>query len=166
MGIALCPGSFDPPTNGHIDVVERSARHFTSVVVVVVDNSLKQPMFDAEERVRLLKEAVEHLPNVAVEHHGGLLVDLARQKGADVIVKGLRAISDLEYELQMAQMNATLLHSLDTLFVTTNPKWSFISSSLVKEVARLGGDVGALVPKAVDDALKLHFGGEYGGKRD
>lgn len=166
MAVALCPGSFDPPTNGHIDVVERASRHFERVVVVVIDNPHKKTVFDSEERVDLLKEAVGHLSNVQVEHHGGLLVDLARLKGAAVIIKGLRAISDLEYELQMAQMNASLLETVDTLFVTTNPKWSFISSSLVKEVAELGGDVSELVPASVNKALLQRFGGERGAQKD
>lgn len=157
MAIALCPGSFDPPTNGHIDVVERASRHFEKVIVAVVRNPSKAPLFDAEERVGLLKEALASLENVEIETYEGLLVDLARNRGADVIVKGLRAVSDLDYELQMAQMNAKLLAQTDTLFVATNPRWSFISSSLVKEVARYGGDVSGLVPPAVDQALARRY---------
>lgn len=154
MTTALCPGSFDPPTNGHVDVVERASRMFDQVLVAVVGNPSKQPLLDAEERVRLLKEVLSHLENVDVVLHDGLLVDLARERAAGVIVKGLRALSDVEYELQMAQMNATLFPEVDTLFVATDPRWSFVSSSLVKEVARLGGDVTELVPPVVAEALK------------
>lgn len=153
MAIALCPGSFDPPTNGHIDVVERASRHFDRVIVSVVANPAKKSLFDAQERVALLKEVLDHLSNVEVTSHDGLLVELARERGADVIVKGLRALSDVEYELQQAQMNTNLFEGVDTMFIITNPKWSFISSSLVKEVAALGGDVSRFVPKAVNEAL-------------
>jgi pantetheine-phosphate adenylyltransferase len=154
MSLAIYPGSFDPPTNGHIDVIERARRHFEGVLVAVVENPSKEPLFDASQRVDLLKQSLGHLDNVEVEAHERLLVDLARERGAQVIIKGLRATSDLEYELQMAQMNSKLFESVDTLFVVTNPKWSFISSSLVKEVARYGGDVSGLVPPWVQDALK------------
>ena len=142
---ALCPGTFDPVTNGHIDVVERAARLFDQVVVAVIDNPNKQPLFTAEERVRMLKEAVGDLANVEVTSFGGLLVDYARDRGIGIIVKGLRAVSDFDYELQMAQMNRHL-SGVETCFVPTNPQWSYLSSSLVKEVAQLGGDVSALVP--------------------
>jgi len=151
--LAICPGSFDPPTNGHVDVVERARRHFDEIAVVVVDNPSKQPLFTPSERVLLMQASLGHLDNVSVEANEGLLVDLARDRRAQVIVKGLRATSDLEYELQMAQMNASLLKTVDTLFIVTNPKWSFISSSLIKEVARYGGDVAGFVPDAVNRAL-------------
>lgn len=157
MAIALCPGSFDPPTNGHIDVIQRASRHFERVIVSVVENPSKKPLFDTEERLALLKEVLGHLSNVSIESHTGLTVDLARERGADVIVKGLRAISDLESELQMAQMNSSLLESVDTMFISTNPQWVFISSSLVKEVARYGGDVSGLVPPSVNDALLRRY---------
>lgn len=152
MAVAVCPGSFDPPTNGHVDVVERAARHFERVVVGVVRNPSKGFMFDAEERVALLKEVLGHIENVEIVAHEGLLVDLARSQGATVIVKGLRATSDIEYELQMSQMNASLT-GIDTLFVVSDPRWSFVSSSLIKEVATLGGKVTGLVPKVVEEAL-------------
>ncbi|HEY8201788.1 MAG TPA: pantetheine-phosphate adenylyltransferase [Actinomycetota bacterium] len=158
MTLALCPGSFDPPTNGHVDVVERAVRHFDRVIVAVVRNPSKQPLFGAEERVKLLQEALAGLAGVEVVVHEGLLVDLARERGVDVIVKGLRAGSDVEYELQMAQMNARLLPEVDTFFVATNPRWAFISSSSVKEVARYGADVSGLVPPAVAEALARRFG--------
>jgi pantetheine-phosphate adenylyltransferase len=160
MATALYPGSFDPPTNGHLDVVERACRHFDKVIVAVVTNPNKRPLFDAEERVDLLKTTLGHLPNVEIVQHEGLTVELARDKGAGVIVKGLRAVSDLESELQMAQMNANLYPEADTFFVSTNPKWSFISSSLIREVARLGGSVSGLVPPQVDEALRAKFPGK------
>jgi pantetheine-phosphate adenylyltransferase len=154
---ALYPGSFDPPTNGHIDVAERACRQFETVIVAVVTNPSKQPLFDSEERTELLKKVLAHLPNVQIVQYEGLTVDLARDRGVGVIMKGLRAVSDLESELQMAQMNATLLPEVDTFFVATSPKWSFISSSLIREVARLGGSVGGLVPPAVEEALREKF---------
>lgn len=158
MTLALCPGSFDPPTNGHVDVVERAARHFGRVIVAVALNPGKQPLFGAEERVALLEEALAHLEGIEVLAYGGLLVDLARERGVDVIVKGLRAGSDVEYELQMAQMNARLNPDVDTVFVATNPRWGFISSSSVKEVARYGADISGLVPTGVERALRRVFG--------
>lgn len=157
MTVAICPGSFDPPTNGHVDVVERASRHFERVIVAVVTNPAKKPLFEAPERMRLLKEALSHLDNIEVVEHDGLTVDLARDRGAGVIVKGLRAVSDVEYELQQAQMNSSITPDVDTLFIATSPKWSFISSSLVKEVARYGGDVAGLVPSAVAEALRGKF---------
>lgn len=150
---ALCPGTFDPVTNGHIDVVERAATMFDQVVVAVIDNPNKEPMFTPEERVGMLEEAVSGLPNVEVASFDGLLVDYARDRGIGIIVKGLRAVSDFDYELQMAQMNRHL-SGVETCFVPTNPQWSYLSSSLVKEVAQLGGDVSALVPGHVLPLLK------------
>lgn len=153
MGLtALCPGTFDPVTNGHLDVVDRAASTFDAVVVAVVENPSKTPLFAVAERIALLEEAVRHLGNVRVGAFGGLLVDYARAQGASVIVKGLRAVSDYEYEIQMAQMNQRI-GEIETLFMATSPKWSFLSSSLVKEVARLGGDVEGLVPDHVRKAL-------------
>jgi pantetheine-phosphate adenylyltransferase len=153
MGLtALCPGTFDPVTNGHLDVVGRAADLFESVVVAVIENPSKAPVFRLEERVALLEEAVRDLPNVRVGSFQGLLVEYARTQGASVIVKGLRAVSDYEYEIQMAQMNKRI-GEVDTLFLATSPRWSFLSSSLVKEVARLGGDVEGLVPDHVRAAL-------------
>jgi pantetheine-phosphate adenylyltransferase len=159
MGLtALCPGTFDPVTNGHLDIIERAARRFDALVVGVLDNPGKQPLFGAEERVGLLKEVTEHLPNVEIEAFAGLLVDYARRRGADLVVKGLRAVTDFEYEIQMAQMNHSL-SGVETLFMTTAPQWSFLSSSLVKEVARFGGDVSGLVPAIVVDRLRERLGG-------
>jgi pantetheine-phosphate adenylyltransferase len=159
MTTALCPGSFDPPTNGHVDVVERAARHFSQILVAVIANPSKEPLFSAEERVALLKEALGHVPNVEVVSFDGLLVDLARRRGVDVVLKGLRAVSDFEYELQMAGMNAALAEGLDTIFLSAKPAWGFLSSSLVKEVARHGGRVESFVPPGVAQALARRFPG-------
>lgn len=160
MAVAICPGSFDPPTNGHVDVIQRAARHFEMVVVSVSVNPAKTPMLTPEERVALLQEVLAHMDNVQVEAYEGLLVDLARERQAGVIVKGLRALSDVEREIQMAQMNAGLYEGVDTFFVTTDPRWSFVSSSGVKEVAAYGGDVSGLVPEAVNRLLKTRYKGE------
>jgi pantetheine-phosphate adenylyltransferase len=149
---ALCPGTFDPVTNGHLDIIVRSARRFDRLLVAVLENPGKAPLFTVEERVGMLKEATIDLENVEVASFSGLLVDYARQRDVDVVVKGLRAVTDFEYEIQMAQMNHRLT-GLETLFMTTNPKWSFLSSSLVKEVARFSGDVTGLVPDVVRDRL-------------
>jgi len=154
MGLtALCPGTFDPVTNGHLDIIERAAQRFDALVVGVLDNPSKQPLFGVEERVSLLKEATQQLPNVEVAAFTGLLVDYAKARGVDVVVKGLRAVTDFEYEIQMAQMNHAL-SGVETLFMTTAPQWSFLSSSLVKEVARFGGDVSGLVPPVVAERLR------------
>lgn len=157
MTVALCPGSFDPPTNGHVDVIGRCAAVFDRLVVAVVANPSKSPLFSAGERVGLLAAATAHLGNVEIAAFEGLLVDFAEERGVDVLVKGLRAVTDFDYELQMAQMNHTLRH-VDTLFIPTAPEWGYLSSSLVREVARLGGDVGTLVPPAVAEALKEKLG--------
>lgn len=154
MRKALCPGSYDPPTNGHIDVIERAARYFDSVIVAVIANPSKQPLFSLDERKGLLADALHHLDNIEIASFDGLLVDFAKARDLSLVVKGLRAISDFEYELQMAQMNSTLLPGMDTWFITSNPSWAFLSSSLVKEVARYGGDVEALVPPGVAKALE------------
>jgi pantetheine-phosphate adenylyltransferase len=158
MGLtALCPGTFDPVTNGHLDIIGRASETFETVVVGALENPSKQPMFSLEERVAMLKEACSGMPNVTVVSFRGLLVDLARSHGDAAIVKGLRAVSDYEYEIQMAQMNHRLA-GVETLFMPTSPNWSFLSSSLVKEVAQLGGDVSGLVPAhvrvALDDRLE------------
>ena len=158
MATALCPGSFDPPTNGHIDVIERAARYFDAVVVGVIANPGKEPLFSLDERRQMLTRALQASPNVEVTAFDGLLVDFARERGIKVVVKGLRAVSDFEYELQMAQMNAALEPGLDTVFVTAKPSWAFLSSSLVKEVARYGGNVGALVPPGVAESLDERYG--------
>ena len=158
MAVGMCPGSFDPPTNGHIDVIERASSYLERVIVAVLANPSKEPLFPLAERQSMLADALTHLDNIEIASFDGLLVNLAREKGVDVIVKGLRAVSDFEYELQMAQMNARLAPGLDTVFVTAKPEWSFLSSSLVREVARFGGSVAGLVPEVVDKALLERFG--------
>jgi pantetheine-phosphate adenylyltransferase len=154
---ALCPGSFDPPTNGHVDVVQRAARHFDEVIVAVVANPAKRPLFSEPERTRLLTDALAHVANVTVISFDGLLVELARSRGLTLVLKGLRATSDYEYELQMAEMNSALHHALDTMFLHASPMWSFVSSSLVKEIARLGGSVEEFVPPGVARALAQRY---------
>lgn len=158
MATALCPGSFDPVTNGHVDIIERTARHFGDVIVAVIRNPQKsEPLFTLEERQEMLNEVLSHLDNVRVDFFKGLLVDYASEQGAEAIVKGLRAISDFDYELQMGQMNHRL-SGIDTFFITTNPEYSFLSSSLVREVARFGGDVSSMVPPSVAKRLDERFG--------
>lgn len=158
MSTALCPGSFDPPTNGHIDVIERCLDVFERVVVGVIHNPSKSPLFSAEERVGILKELLADQPRVEVGSFEGLLVDYAKSVDARVIVKGLRAVTDFDYEFQMAQMNYELAN-MDTMFVATSPAYSYLSSSLVKEVARLGGNVDSLVPPLVAERLEEKFRG-------
>jgi len=162
VAIALCPGSFDPVTLGHLDIIERSARHFDEVIIAVIRNPQKsQSLFSLEERQEMLHEVTAHLGNVRIEFFKGLLVDFARDHGADAIVKGLRAVSDFDYELQMAQMNQRL-SGIDTFFISTSPQYSFLSSSLVREVARFGGDVTNMVPPAVAKRLAERFGDRAG----
>ncbi len=157
MATALCPGSFDPVTNGHLDIIERTARHFAHVVVAVIRNPQKsQSLFTLEERQEMLLEVTSHLDNVRIDFFKGLLVDYAREHGANAIVKGLRAVSDFDYELQMAQMNQRL-SGIDTFFISTSPQYSFLSSSLVREVAKFGGDVSSMVPPAVAARLAGRF---------
>lgn len=153
MAKALCPGSFDPVTNGHVDVIERAARYFEGVVVAVIRNPSKNPLFTLEERTAMLSDALSGVDNIEISSFDGLLVDHAHALGISLVIKGLRAVSDFEYELQMAQMNSRLAPELDTMFVTATPEWAFLSSSLVKEVARYGGRVEGLVPTGVQTAL-------------
>jgi pantetheine-phosphate adenylyltransferase len=152
---AVCPGSFDPVTNGHVDVINRAATLYDELVVAVLVNPGKAGLFSVEERMDLLRDAVSDLPNVSVDSFQGLLVDYCRTHDIPVIVKGLRAVSDFEYELQMAQMNRELA-AVETLFVPTAPQVGHLSSSLVKQIATFGGDVSRLVPKAVLDRLLAH----------
>ncbi len=151
---ALVPGSFDPPTKGHLDVVERCAALFDEVVVAVVRNPSKTPWFTADERVEMLEDCVSQWPNVRAASFEGLLVEFAKEVGATTIVKGLRAVTDFEYEIQMSQMNRHLSGEVVSLFVATKPEFGYLSSSLVKEVARLGGSVDGMVPDPVAAALK------------
>ena len=160
MATALCPGSFDPVTLGHVDIIERTARHFDEVIVAVVRNPQKtQSLFDLQERQEMLEKSVAHLGNVRIAFFEGLLVEFANEHGAQAIVKGLRAVTDFDYELQMAQMNQRL-SGIDTFFLSTSPRYSFLSSSLVREVARFGGDVSGMVPKHVNDRLVEMFRGK------
>jgi pantetheine-phosphate adenylyltransferase len=144
----VCPGSFDPVTNGHLDVIERASRLYDEVTVGVLVNVSKSGFFTVDDRIDMLREATSDLRNVTVDSFQGLLVDYCRERDIPVVVKGLRAVSDFDYELQMSQMNNRLT-GLETLFVATNPEYSFLSSSLVKEVATWGGDVSGLVPEPV-----------------
>ena len=148
MRRCVCPGSFDPVTNGHLDVIERASRLYDEVTVGVLVNASKSGLFAVEERMEMLREATTAFGNVTVDSFQGLLVDYCRARDIPVVVKGLRAVSDFDYELQMSQMNNRLT-GLETLFVATNPEYSFLSSSLVKEVAKWGGDVSGLVPEPV-----------------
>ncbi len=152
MRRAVCPGSFDPVTSGHLDIVRRAAALFDEVVVAVGVNASKNRLFAAEERIEMLREVCADLPNVTVAGFTGLIVDFCREIDAHAIVKGLRGGNDYEYELPMAQMNAHLT-GVETVFLTTNASWGYVSSSLVKEVASLGGDVSALVPASVHGRL-------------
>mgnify|MGYP001412452923 CR=1 FL=1 len=149
MNIAIYPGSFDPVTNGHLDVIKRSSKIFDKVIVAVARNPNKTPMFSIEERVKLIERVVESMPNVEVDHFEGLLVDYANEKNCSVIIKGLRAISDFEYEFQMALMNRKLDPSIETLFMMTSYKYSFLSSSMMKEIGKLGGCIRELVPEEI-----------------
>jgi pantetheine-phosphate adenylyltransferase len=149
---AVCPGSFDPVTNGHLDIIARASRLYDVVHVAVMINQAKHGLFSIDERIGLIEEVTGDLGNVKVESFHGLLVDFCKQRDIPAIVKGLRAVSDFDYELQMAQMNIGLT-GVETLFVPTNPAYSFLSSSLVKEVAQWGGDISHLVPPLVLDAL-------------
>ncbi|MDP8910038.1 MAG: pantetheine-phosphate adenylyltransferase [Chloroflexota bacterium] len=148
MRRCVCPGSYDPVTNGHVDVIERASRLYDEVVAAILVNPSKNARFSPEARDEMLREATAHLPNVTVDSFSGLLVEYCRAREVDVVVKGLRPGGDFDYELQMAQMNQHLA-GVETLFMATDPAYSFISSTLVKEVATYGGDVAALVPKAV-----------------
>jgi len=157
VAIALCPGSFDPVTNGHLDIIERTSRHFDDVIVAVIRNPQKaQSLFTLEERQEMLREVTAHLSNIRIEFFKGLLVEFAEEHGANAIVKGLRAITDFDYELQMAQMNQRL-SGIDTFFISTSPQHSFLSSSLVREVARYGGDVTSMVPPVIAKRLAERF---------
>lgn len=154
---ALYPGSFDPITNGHLDVLARAARLFEEVIVAVAHNDSKQALFSAQERVQLLSESTAHLGNVKVTSFEGLLVDFARAQKAKAVIRGLRAVSDFEFEFQMALMNRSLEPELEALFLMPCEEYSYISSRMVKEVARLGGAVSRFVPPCVERALKSRY---------
>jgi pantetheine-phosphate adenylyltransferase len=156
--LAIYPGTFDPFTNGHLSIVRRATQIFDKVVVAILRNASKHPLFTVDERLWMIKESVKELTNVEVESFEGLLVDFAREKGANVILRGLRAMSDFEYEFQLALMNRKLDRNIQTIFLVTDFKWFYTSSSIVKEAASFGGDVSDLVPKAVNEKLLERFG--------
>jgi pantetheine-phosphate adenylyltransferase len=151
---AIYPGSFDPVTNGHLDLIERASKLFDRLIVALLTNPEKDPLFSLEERVEMLREVVAHLTNVEVEAFDGLLVDYARRRGGRVLLRGIRAVSDYEYELQMALMNRTLAPDMETVFMLPSETYSYLSSRLVKEVARLGGSIQHLVPAAVHERIR------------
>lgn len=155
--IAVVPGSFDPITMGHLDIVKRAAAIFDEVRVVVMNNSSKNPLFSVEERIALISEVTNSIPNVKVDSFGGLLIDYAIEVKANAIVRGLRAVSDFEYEMQITSMNRFLDESIETLFMISGNQYSFLSSSIVKEVAKYGGKINGLVPPAVEAALKQKY---------
>jgi pantetheine-phosphate adenylyltransferase len=160
MRTAIYPGSFDPLTNGHLDVMQRAAKLFDRVVVAVAKNEGKHPTFTLEERVGLVKQAVKHLPNVEADSFDRLLVDYVVGKQAQVIVRGLRAVSDFEFEFQLALMNRKLNENIETIFMMPKETYTFLSSRIVKEIARLGGDVSSFVPMHVQAALRKKLSGE------
>ncbi|MEY4480756.1 MAG: phosphopantetheine adenylyltransferase [Bacillota bacterium] len=157
--IAVYPGSFDPVTQGHLDIIHRAAKHFDHVIVAVLNNEKKNPLFTVAERKELLKKVTADLDNVEVDNFSELLINYMRSKNAHVIVRGLRAVSDFEYELQMASTNQKLDPNVETFFMMTNPRYSYLSSSIVKEIARFNGSVSDLVPAVVEEALRAKYNG-------
>ncbi|WP_026574770.1 pantetheine-phosphate adenylyltransferase [Bacillus sp. UNC438CL73TsuS30] len=155
--IAVCPGSFDPVTYGHLDIIKRGAKVFDQIYVVVLNNSSKNPLFTPEERIHLIKEVTKHIPNVIVDEFSGLLVEYAKSVKANAIIRGLRAVSDFEYEMQITSMNRVLNEEIETFFIMTNNQYSFLSSSIVKEVAKYNGKISELVPPYVEKALHAKF---------
>ena len=159
MRRAVCPGSFDPITFGHLDIISRASAHFDHVVIAVLENRTKSSLFSVAERIEMIQETTSHLSNVRVDPWSGLLVDYCKSNSIQAIVKGLRAVSDFDYELQMAQVNLQG-SGVETMFMATSPTHSFLSSSLVKELAHYGGDVSTMVPASINAALKLRVGGK------
>ena len=158
--VAVCPGSFDPITLGHLDIITRAAKVFDELYVVVLNNSSKQPLFSVEERIELIEQVTKSIPNVKVDSFQGLLVDYAESVNADAIIRGLRAVSDFEYEMQITSMNRVLSDKIETFFIMTNNQYSFLSSSIVKEVAKYDGKISELVPREVEEALLKKFNNE------
>ena len=154
MSVAVYPGSFDPVTLGHFDIIERSAKIMDRVIVGVLNNSSKTPLFSVEERVNMLKSITKDIPNVEVMSFGGLLVDFVREQNANVIVRGLRAVTDFEYELQLSQTNHVIAPEVDTIFLTTNLKYSYLSSSIVKEIASYNGDISAFLHPEIAEKVR------------
>jgi pantetheine-phosphate adenylyltransferase len=159
MKRAVCPGSFDPITYGHLDIITRASAHFDQVVVAVLENRTKSSLFTVAERIEMIRETTSNLPNIVVDSWSGLLVDYCKSNSVQVIVKGLRAVTDFDYELQMAQVNLQAA-GVESMFMATAPSHSFLSSSLVKELAHYGGDVSTMVPASVNAALKLRVAGK------
>ena len=157
MKIGIYPGSFDPVTFGHLDIIERGARIVDRLIVGVLTNNAKTPLFSSEERVRMINNLTKHLGHVAAKAFDGLTVDFAHAEGATIIVRGLRAVTDFEYELQLAQTNKVIAPDIDTIFLTTNLKYSYLSSSTVKEIASFGGDIHEFVSPEVQDRMKEKF---------
>ena len=157
MRIAVYPGSFDPITNGHLDIIRRAAKVYDKVVIGVLSNINKKPVFTAEERAQMIRESTEEISNIEVDVFSGLLVDFAKTKGAQVIVKGLRTVADFEYEFQMALLNKALNPEYETMFMMTDTKYSYISSSMVKEVAKFHGDLTGFVPPQIVDKIKNKY---------
>jgi pantetheine-phosphate adenylyltransferase len=157
MRTVIYPGSFDPLTNGHLDLIQRAAKLFDQVIVAVAKNDGKSPLFSLTERLELVAHAIEHLPNVSADSFDGLLVDYVEQRQGHAVVRGLRAVSDFEFEFQLALMNRKLNERIETIFMMPKDTYTFLSSRIVKEIARLGGDVRAFVPEQVEGALKKKF---------
>jgi len=155
--VAVYPGSFDPITQGHMDIIERAAKQFDTLIVGVLNNLSKNPLFTVQERMDMIREATQHLPNVEVDSFRDLTVNFVKSRQADVIVRGIRSVTDFEYELQMASTNNKLDSSIETIFMMTNPKYSYLSSSIVKEIARFQGSVNDLVSPEVEQALRLKY---------
>lgn len=155
--VAICPGSFDPITYGHLDIISRASRVFDVVYVSILNNKNKQPLFSVDERVELIEEVTKHIPNVKVDSFDGLLIHYAKSIGANSIIRGLRAVSDFEYEMQLTSMNKFLNEDIETFYIMTNNQYSFLSSSIVKEVAQYHGKIAELVPPQVEKALRLKF---------
>jgi len=159
MTIAVYPGSFDPVTNGHLDIIHRAAKVFDKLVVAVLNNSNKNPLFSVEERTALLAQVTRDIPNVEIDSFQDLLVNFMMKRKAHLIVRGLRAVTDFEYELQLASMNRKLSEGIETFFMATSPEYSYLSSSIVKEIAKFHGPVAGLVPPEVEAALRAKFAG-------
>lgn len=157
MNLAIYPGSFDPVTKGHLDILKTGSEIFDKVIVAVLNNPKKKGFLTVDERVMLLREAVKEFPNVEVDSFAGLTVEYAKLKGANILIRGLRAVSDFEYEMQLSQANSALSKDIKTVFLTTKPKYNFISSGTVKEIFSLGGDISAFVPEPVEVYLKKQF---------
>ncbi len=157
MSIAIYPGSFDPLTYGHLDIIERSAQMADKLIVAVLCNSAKNPLFSTDERVSMIKDLTAHIPNVSVDTFDGLTAEYADRVGSTIVVRGLRAVTDFEYELQIAQTNRIVNPKLDTIFLTTNLKYSYLSSTIVKEVAQYNGDISHFVPPSIADRVRSKF---------